>query len=125
MTNQHILLCPGQGAQAVGMGKTWCDASPAAAALFAQADHLVELDGGARLSALCFEGPTEHLNRTDVSQPALFTCGLACHAAMVEQAAKCPSWARLDCRLASTQRWRWPACSPLPRAFDWSPRAVA
>ena len=90
MTNQHILLCPGQGAQAVGMGKTWCDASPAAAALFAQADHLVELDGGARLSALCFEGPTEHLNRTDVSQPALFTCGLACHAAMVEQGGEVP-----------------------------------
>ncbi len=90
MSLQHILLCPGQGAQSVGMGRSWRDASTTAAAMFAHADQVVELDGGARLSALCFDGPVESLNRTDASQPALFTCGLACHAAMVEQGGELP-----------------------------------
>ena len=99
MSLQHILLCPGQGAQSVGMGRSWRDASPAAAALFAQADQLVDLDGGARLSATCFDGPGETLNRTDVSQPALFTCGFACHAAMCEQGGEVPVTAALGLSL--------------------------
>ena len=85
MSPQHILLCPGQGAQSVGMGRSWRDASPTAAAMFAHADQVVELEGGSRLTSLCFDGPVESLNRTDASQPALFVCGLACHAAMAEQ----------------------------------------
>ena len=69
-----ILLCPGQGAQTVGMGQTWMQASAASAQTFAAADEAVELPGGIVLSEVCFNGPAETLNRTDVSQPALFSC---------------------------------------------------
>lgn len=72
------LLCPGQGAQNVGMGKAWADASPAAASIFHQADAILGDQLGAPLSHLCFDGPAERLNRTDVSQPAIFTCSIAC-----------------------------------------------
>ena len=81
---QPVLLCPGQGAQAVGMGSAWAEASPAANAIFDHADELVGDRFNAPLSTICFQGPSEVLNRTDVSQPALFTCGVACHAALVE-----------------------------------------
>jgi [acyl-carrier-protein] S-malonyltransferase len=72
-----IVLCPGQGAQAVGMGKAWFDASPEARAVFELADKELGTRLGAPLSKLCFEGPAERLNETDVSQPALFVAGVA------------------------------------------------
>ncbi|MGA1517581.1 MAG: ACP S-malonyltransferase [Phycisphaerales bacterium] len=86
--NGVVLLCPGQGAQQVGMGKAWADACPAAAQTFAAADKalagLPALDGRP-LSELCFEGPIERLGRTDVSQPALFACAVASWQAMLER----------------------------------------
>ena len=72
-----IVLCPGQGAQAVGMGRAWAHASPAAHAIFDQADKFLGAQLGSPLSALCFNGPAETLNRTDVSQPAIYTCSVA------------------------------------------------
>jgi [acyl-carrier-protein] S-malonyltransferase len=99
MTLQHVYLCPGQGAQSVGMGHSWHQASPSAAAMFAHADQVVELDGGARLSHVCFEGPVETLNRTDVSQPALFVCGLASHAGLAEHGGGAPIAAALGLSL--------------------------
>ena len=60
------------------MGKAWADHSPAARAVFAEADRILGDDLGAPLSALCFEGPADRLHRTDVAQPALYTCGVAC-----------------------------------------------
>lgn len=70
------------------MGKGWFDASAAARATFEEADAtLRDLPGGARLSDLCFNGPAEVLNRTDVSQPALYTVGVACFRALAERAA--------------------------------------
>lgn len=79
-----VVFCPGQGAQAVGMGKSWAAYSPRAAEVFAAADRVLgnTLPGGAALSQLAFEGPAELLNRTDVSQPALYTCGVACFRAL-------------------------------------------
>lgn len=86
-----VLLCPGQGAQAVGMGRSWFDAFPVARQTFAAADEILrDLPDGRRLSELCFEGPAELLNRTDVSQPALFTCGVACYQALVEERGSIP-----------------------------------
>jgi [acyl-carrier-protein] S-malonyltransferase len=80
MLASRIILCPGQGAQAVGMGKAWFDASPEARGTFEEADRLLagRLPGGAKLSDLCFAGPVEVLNRTEVSQPAIYTCSVAC-----------------------------------------------
>jgi len=74
----NIILCPGQGAQAVMMGRLWAQASEAARSIFEQADEALGDSLGAPLSTLCFEGPSETLNRTDVSQPAIYTASLAC-----------------------------------------------
>jgi [acyl-carrier-protein] S-malonyltransferase len=77
-TYPNVLLCPGQGAQHVGMAKAWHDASPEARAIFEQADDIL----GIALSTLCFDGPEDELNRTDVAQPAIYTASVASHAAM-------------------------------------------
>jgi len=73
-----IVLCPGQGAQHVGMGKAWAEKSPDAAAVFNQADTLL----GLNLSQLCFEGPIEQLSRTDVAQAAIYVTSVACFRAL-------------------------------------------
>jgi [acyl-carrier-protein] S-malonyltransferase len=83
-----VLLCPGQGAQQVGMGRAWADRSRGAAQTFAAADEALSDEPafkGTRLSELCFEGPVDRLGRTDVSQPALFTAAVACWQGLVEQ----------------------------------------
>lgn len=77
MTIPRIALCPGQGAQAVGMGKAWYDASPESKAVFDEADRVLGGRLGAPLTQLCFGGPAERLNQTDVSQPALYVAGVA------------------------------------------------
>jgi [acyl-carrier-protein] S-malonyltransferase len=74
------LLMPGQGAQVVGMGSDFAERSAAARAMFEQADEVL----GLSLSKLCFEGPIEELTRTDVAQPAIYTCSLAALAAFEE-----------------------------------------
>lgn len=79
----RIILCPGQGAQSVGMGKAWYDASPEARAVFERADRLLGDRLGAPLTNLCFEGPVDRLNQTDVSQPAIFVCSMACWAGLL------------------------------------------
>lgn len=62
------------------MAKAWCEASPEARATFETAGRILagRLPGGAALSKLCFDGPAEVLNRTDVSQPAIYTASVAC-----------------------------------------------
>jgi len=77
MSPSTIVLCPGQGAQAVGMGKAWFDASPEARAVFAQADKQLGNRLGLPLSQLCFEGPVDRLNQTDASQPAIYVTSIA------------------------------------------------
>ena len=74
------LLLPGQGAQAVGMGADFAAQSAAARRLFEQADETL----GVPLSRICFEGPQEDLTRTDIAQPAIYTCSLAALAALEE-----------------------------------------
>lgn len=86
MHNARIILCPGQGAQALGMGRDWSSESSHAAAIFARADAALGNALSAPLSRLCFDGPTEVLNRTDVSQPALYTCAVASFHAMQDSA---------------------------------------
>jgi [acyl-carrier-protein] S-malonyltransferase len=75
-TNTYI-LCPGQGAQHVGMGRDFFEKSPEAKAIFDRADAAL----GYAISQLCFEGPEDRLNQTDASQPAIFATSVACHAA--------------------------------------------
>lgn len=86
MSEPQIILCPGQGAQAVSMGKGWFEASPEARATFDLADRLLGNRLGTPLSTLCFEGPAERLNQTDVSQPAIFVASIACWRALLAKA---------------------------------------
>jgi [acyl-carrier-protein] S-malonyltransferase len=79
MSQQTYILCPGQGAQLVGMGKDFAEQSDAARAVFEKANAVVGFD----LSALCFAGPEDRLNQTDVSQPAIFATSVACYHAAV------------------------------------------
>ena len=79
-TNTTILLCPGQGAQHVGMGKDWYEQSSVAKETFEQANQALGFD----LSKLCFLGPEDELNRTDKAQVAIYTASVACHRALKE-----------------------------------------
>lgn len=85
MSNEVIVLCPGQGAQAVGMGKAWFDASEAARSTFAEADEVLAGSLGSPLSEICFNGPEDRVTATNVAQPAIYTCSIACFRAMEEQ----------------------------------------
>jgi len=75
------LLFAGQGAQKTGMGKSLFDASPAARALYSEANQLLGWD----LANVSFEGPDSELTQTKVCQPALYVHGLALLAAFREQ----------------------------------------
>ena len=67
------LLFPGQGSQTVGMGRAFYDASPAAKAVFDEADDAL----GFALSKLIFEGPEDQLKLTEHTQPAILTMSIA------------------------------------------------
>ena len=75
-----VLLFPGQGSQAPGMGKDLAERFPAARAVFDAADTAI----GAPLSRLCFDGPSDELTRTLNAQPALLTHGAAVWAVVRE-----------------------------------------
>jgi [acyl-carrier-protein] S-malonyltransferase len=65
---------PGQGAQAVGMGSRLAVDYPQINSLFQQANEIVGYD----LAKICFEGPEDRLNSTEISQPAIFVISAAC-----------------------------------------------
>ncbi|KAL3679793.1 hypothetical protein R1sor_022749 [Riccia sorocarpa] len=65
-------LFPGQGAQALGMGKDAANI-PAAADLFAKANEVLGYD----LLDICINGPKEKLDSTVISQPAIYVASLA------------------------------------------------
>lgn len=73
-------LFPGQGAQVVGMGRELDKELPEARDLFDRAGEILGFD----LRAVCFEGPPEALEATDVSQPAIFVASLAALAGLMK-----------------------------------------
>jgi len=75
------LLFAGQGAQKTGMGKSLYAGSPAARALYDEANRVLGWD----LAQMSFEGPDAALTPTKVCQPALFVHGMALLAALREQ----------------------------------------
>jgi len=83
MTEPAVILCPGQGAQRVGMGRAWFDAAPIAAQTFGAADRILNTALGGHLSDLCFSGPADRLNSTRIAQPALYVSAVASFQALV------------------------------------------
>lgn len=79
---KRIAVFPGQGAQAVGMGKALHDACLEARAVFAAVDEAL----GEPLSSLIFTGPDDALTLTRNAQPALFACALAATRALEARA---------------------------------------
>jgi len=71
------LLCPGQGAQCVGMGVDWAARVPEARAILDRSSEVLGFD----LMRLCAEGPQARLTRTDVCQPAILATSAASLAA--------------------------------------------
>jgi [acyl-carrier-protein] S-malonyltransferase len=83
---QIAYVFPGQGSQAVGMGRALAQTLPAAAAVFEAADTAL----GEPITRLAWEGPEEELNRTENAQPALLAASIAYLAAVRER------WEQLD-----------------------------
>lgn len=75
---------PGQGAQAVGMGRDVYDAIPSSRSVFEKGDEVL----GFQLSQLIFEGPDSDLKQTVNTQPALLTTSVAYLEALRERGMK-------------------------------------
>ena len=89
MNARVAFLFPGQGSQAVGMGKELCERFPVAREVFEAADAVL----GFSLSRLCFDGPSEELTLTTNTQPALLTVSWALTRVLHEEFGLQPSYA--------------------------------
>ena len=69
----RALVCPGQGAQSIGMGKLLADEYSSAKAVFEEVDEALSEN----LSSLIWEGDIEELTLTQNAQPALMAMSLA------------------------------------------------
>src|SRR3989454_780866 len=77
-------LFPGQGSQAVGMGKGFYESSTGAKAIFEEANDALGFD----LARLVFEGPEADLALTANTQPAVLTASVAAATACAERGLK-------------------------------------
>lgn len=75
-------LLPGQGAQAVGMGRAFYDRYDSSRSIYKRANTHLGFD----IAALCFDGPQEELTKTEQCQAALFVTSMAALAAFREAA---------------------------------------
>jgi [acyl-carrier-protein] S-malonyltransferase len=84
MTTSIAFLFPGQGSQAVGMGKELAEHHRVAKQTFDEADDAL----GYKLSQVCFEGPEEQLRLTEITQPAILTASVAAWRVLEEKGLK-------------------------------------
>ena len=97
---KHAYVFPGQGAQAVGMGKDLYDNVPEAKALFEQANEIL----GFRITDIMFAGTDEELKQTKVTQPAVFL-----HSVIMAKALGVKPDAVAGHSLGEFSAWWWPA----------------
>ena len=81
MTKKVAFLFPGQGSQAVGMGKDLYENFESAKSVFETADSTL----GKSISTICFEGPEDALKQTVNTQPAIVTMSIAAMEALKSQ----------------------------------------
>jgi [acyl-carrier-protein] S-malonyltransferase len=81
MSTKFAFLFPGQGSQAVGMGRELAERYPVAARTFSEADEAL----GFPLSKLIFEGPEEDLRLTENTQPGILTVSVAAWRVLTDQ----------------------------------------
>lgn len=86
--NTLAFIFPGQGSQAVGMLADLAGAYPTVGQTFAEASAVLGYD----LWALTQDGPAEELNRTDRTQPAMLTAGVATWRVWRERGGAEPAW---------------------------------
>jgi [acyl-carrier-protein] S-malonyltransferase len=84
MSINLAFLFPGQGSQAIGMGKELAAKHPIARQTFEEADEIL----GYKLSQLCFEGPEDQLRLTEITQPAILTASVAAWRVLNEKGLK-------------------------------------
>ena len=80
MSTKIAFLFPGQGSQAVGMGRELAERFPIAKQTFDEADDAL----GFALSQLIFDGPDEELRLTENTQPAIMTVSVAAARVLAE-----------------------------------------
>src|SRR5215472_348061 len=68
-----VFMFPGQGSQQVGMGRELAAMFPVAQETFDEADAAL----GYKLSQVCFQGPEDQLQLTEITQPAILTTSVA------------------------------------------------
>jgi [acyl-carrier-protein] S-malonyltransferase len=87
--SQTAFLFPGQGSQAVGMGKDLFDNYAAAREVFEEADEAL----GFKLSEMCFAGNEADLQMTANTQPAILTTSIAAYRVMKAEGFAAPAFA--------------------------------
>lgn len=86
--NKIAFVFPGQGAQAVGMGKDFYDNYSEAKNVYEKSDDVL----GYKISKVCFEGPEEDLKQTTNTQPAIVSTSIAMYEVLSKKTGIKPSY---------------------------------